>query len=207
MTKQWSLDKVCDAHGYSDVRKMSSVYNAHKHFITWLHERYPEKPFSVLDVGCGSGRLLNFLPDNLVSYIGVDINNKSLKAGKEYFSENPWGGVKVKFHLFDIEDDKIDIILNEKVDVIFFDSTFTMLRAPFRCLDKLFEFCDNVYFARTSYTNPTTTVSLQQWRGMDKWSEHWKFSKEDLEKFMPIDWNFKSISTDDFVMEKTPRSK
>jgi hypothetical protein len=42
---------------------------------------------------------------------------------------------------------------------------------------------------------------------MDTWSEHWKFSKEDLEKLMPIDWNFKSISTDNFVMEKTPRSK
>ena len=197
MTKQWSLDKVCDEHGYDEVEKMES--DPHQDFIRWLDEKYSEKTFSVLDVGCCSGRLLKFLPDTLETYIGVDINNKSIMSGKEYFSDNP----KAEFHLFDIEDDNIQDIVNEGIDIIYFDSTFTMLQNPFECLGELFKFCNVVYFARTPYTDENTSVSGHQWAGMDTFSENWKFSKADLEKIVPTNWNLKPVSTNNFIIEKS----
>ena len=69
--KQWALDEVCDQHGYDDLDSMG--IDPHVTFINWLKEYYNKKEVGVVDVGCGSGRLLKFLPENVNRYIGVEL--------------------------------------------------------------------------------------------------------------------------------------
>ena len=59
-----------------------------------------------------SGRL-KYLPENVKSYVGLDINEKCINTAKEYFSKNK----KAKFYLFDIEDDDIQSVVNKKIDI------------------------------------------------------------------------------------------
>ena len=74
-----------------------------------MRKNYSEKKVSMVDVGCGSGRLVNHLPENVKSYVGLDINEKCINTAKEYFSKNK----KAKFYLFDIEDDDIQSVVNK----------------------------------------------------------------------------------------------
>ena len=147
--KQWSLDEVCDGHRYDDLSKM--LNSVHADFLDWMRKNYSEKEVSIVDVGCGSGRLVKYLPENVKSYVGLDINEKCINTAKEYFSKNK----KAKFYLFDIEDDDIQSVVNKKIDIIYIDSTLCMLFKPFDCLRKLFKFCDTIYLGRTSLNNRT----------------------------------------------------
>ncbi|KKU78747.1 MAG: putative S-adenosylmethionine-dependent methyltransferase [Candidatus Peregrinibacteria bacterium GW2011_GWA2_47_7] len=46
--------------------------------------RTSERPISLLDVGCGNGRLLNFLPKDAVEYHGVDNSRALLTFAKKH---------------------------------------------------------------------------------------------------------------------------
>ena len=185
--KQWSIDRVCDEHGYDDVSSMG--IEPHLYFINWLTEHYNEKEVSIIDVGCGSGRLLKFLPNNVKEYIGADINQRCVDVAKEYFKENE----KAKFCFFDIEEDDIKEIIEDKVNIIYMDSTFTMLENPKECLKKLFEFCYVIYLGRTPHNQKETKLEFSQWTGMDKLSENWHFSRKDLKSILPKGWSLTSI--------------
>lgn len=51
--------------------------------------KYFSKNFSVLDLGCGNGRLLDFLEDfEFSNYLGVDNSNKLLKCARELHPAN-----------------------------------------------------------------------------------------------------------------------
>ena len=194
--KQWALDEVCDQHGYDDLDSMG--IDPHVTFINWLKEYYNKKEVGVVDVGCGSGRLLKFLPENVKRYIGVDINQKCINTAKDYFDESD----DVKFHLFDIEEENLKEVVDSKIDIIYFDSTFTLLYKPLECLSKLFEFCDVVYLGRTPYNELVTSVTPHRWDGMNSLSSNWKFSRRSLEETVPNGWNVIDINQTDVILKR-----
>ena len=204
MVKQWSLDEVCDSHGYCDHiyldECIEDLHPSQRCIIEWIADAYQGKNPTVLDVGCSTGRLSKFMPDNLQRYIGVDLNNKAICAGKEYFSDSS----KVDLHVHDIEEDDILSIVGEGVDVVMFESSLTMLKDPLGCLKKLFSLnCfDVLCAARTPHNLPNTHMSLQAWEGMKSVSENWGFCKKDLEDVMPEGWSFTSLDSDSFVIER-----
>lgn len=197
--KQWSLDEVCDGHRYDDLSTKEMLDSSfHADFLDWMRKNYSEKKVSMVDVGCGSGRLLNHLPENVKSYVGLDINEKCINTAKEYFSENK----KAKFYLFDIEDDDIQSVVNKKIDIIYIDSTLCMLFKPFDCLRKLFKFCDTIYLGRTPY-GKETTKHLYKWKGMVDDSPNWEFSRNDLMECIPDDWMLIDLDNErDVVLKK-----
>ena len=194
--KQWALDEVCIQHGYDDLDSME--IDPHVSFINWLKKDYNKEEVGIVDVGCGSGRLLKFLPENVKCYVGVDINQRCINTAKEYFEEND----RVKFHLFDIEEENLKEVIESKINIIYFDSTFTLLNRPLECLSKLFEFCDVVYLGRTPYDEVVTNVTPHKWTGMNCLSCNWKFSRNDLEKNIPDGWDVIDINETDVILKR-----
>ena len=60
--------------------------------------------------------------------------------------------------MFDIEDDDIQSVVNKKMDIIYIDSTLTMLFKPFDCLRELFKFCDTIYLKEPMWPKQSNTV-------------------------------------------------
>lgn len=73
----------------------------------------------VLDVGCGSGRLLDYLP-KYQTYIGIDISDGLLKIAEN----ERLGKMFVKLDMHDIDQ------LRQKFDTIFFIASFHHLTDP-----------------------------------------------------------------------------
>ena len=66
-TKQWSLKKVAEAHGYFSELNESSRH--HEIFDAFLKNKKNPK---VCDIGCGNARILNSI-SNHSKYLGIDI--------------------------------------------------------------------------------------------------------------------------------------
>lgn len=75
---------------------------------------YTRKHAKVLDLGCGNGRLHDFLKSKEVSYLGIDHNSHLLEHAKKNFPE-------AKFQLDDIMDLKLE---KEAFDNIFCIAAF-----------------------------------------------------------------------------------
>ena len=76
--------------------------------------KYVKKRSKVLDLGCGNGRLYDFLKNKKIDYLGIDNNSTLLKRAEENFPE-------AKFKLGDM----VDLDLPDKnFDVIFCIATF-----------------------------------------------------------------------------------
>ena len=95
------------ANEFSDTR--NHPWEEFKYFQEYLH---PEA--EIIDLGCGNGRLLNFLNqhylDNKFQYIGIDNNQALLAHAQKKFPQS-------QFFLGDQlaiprEDNSIDIIMN-----------------------------------------------------------------------------------------------
>ncbi len=67
----------------------------------------------VLDVGCGNGRLFQYLQNRNISYVGIDANHGFITIARQTYSGHP---TKPKFFLCDMSD--IDVILSD-VDIQF----------------------------------------------------------------------------------------
>ena len=187
--KPWANDKVCTELGYDEgiENQDLTTHYATSHMIHAVLANAGIKG-SMLDVGCGSGKFIKVLPDSIEKYIGVDINKRSIDYAKKYFHDSE----RCEFHVFDIEDDNMEDIIKDKVDIIYFDSTLTMLKTPFDCLTKMYDYCDWIILGRTPHNHPMTRMSYHSWVPSMEESENWKFNKEDLDNLIPKNW--KSLS-------------
>lgn len=70
--------------------------------------------FKVLDVGCGFGNLLEFLPKN-ISYVGIDISQNYINYAKKRYNS------RGRFICADVTE---LVLKEEKFDVIFINSVF-----------------------------------------------------------------------------------
>lgn len=86
-----------------------------KHFL-----RYVKRNDKVLDLGCGNGRLYDFLESKKVDYLGIDNNSALLKKAKENFPA-------AKFQLADM----VDLDFPDKnFDMIFCIAAFHHIPGP-----------------------------------------------------------------------------
>ena len=56
-----------------------------KDFEFW--KKYLKRGWQVIDCGCGNGRLVDFLEQFQVNYVGVDVSKKLISAAKKKISE------------------------------------------------------------------------------------------------------------------------
>src|SRR5438132_671516 len=89
-----------------DVRNLLAIAAGYRLFLGFLgtrfHEVYirdyvrPERGERVLDIGCGPGEIMVFLPS--VDYLGIDINPRYVEAATERF------GACGQFRCEDVQD-------------------------------------------------------------------------------------------------------
>lgn len=84
---------------------------------------------SILEIGCGTGRILNKILGAFKSYTGIDVSCKTVERAKEHFSQQ-----NVSF----ITGDFINYKFNECYDVIYSTLTFMHIKDKKRALQKVY---------------------------------------------------------------------
>ena len=95
------------AHEFNQSRKMP--WKEFNHFLTYVHQGG-----QILDLGCGNGRLYDFLRLKKINYLGIDNNSHLLKLARQNFPE-------ANFKLADMIDFKLP---EESLDNIFCIAAF-----------------------------------------------------------------------------------
>jgi SAM-dependent methyltransferase len=118
--------------------------------------RFLEKPSSLLDIGCGCGRIARFLvPQQLVvKYVGFDVILRSIEWCNKFISSrypnarfihsdiyskeyNPDGTIISKNYQFPVEDESIDIAFAGSVFThLLVDDAQNYLKETYRCLKR-----------------------------------------------------------------------
>ena len=106
---------------YADeiVKQLPFISNEHKHFFEWqiransaqkLNQYAIERSVhSILDIGCGNGWMSNYLQNDQVSVVGIDVNCQELTQAQRIFPQ-------IEFIYGDIT--KEDFILDSKFDMV-----------------------------------------------------------------------------------------
>lgn len=80
--------------------------------IKWLLKQLPDKKFSLLEIGCGSGSLLNMLADRVSKALGVDVSGNMIKIAAEQNKSHP----HIRFGK--IKDHHLPPEINASVDIV-----------------------------------------------------------------------------------------
>lgn len=82
--------------------------------IKIITDKYVKPNSSILDLGCGNGRLLSILPDQ-IEYLGIDISKYLIKEAKKYSRTHRKAKQKISFQVNSLMDFKTE----KKYDYIF----------------------------------------------------------------------------------------
>ena len=176
-TKQWSLKKVAEAHGYLSESNESESSRHHKIFDAFLKTKKNPK---VCDIGCGNARILNSI-SNHSKYLGIDICEDLISSCDTNFKNDD----KSSFLAVDIEKYRWPKEIKE-YDVAYLDSTFTMMENPDMLFKRLVKTFKTIFFNRTplhEHPNVEMMKVSHRWAGMDKASALWMFSPLYFSKF------------------------
>ena len=175
-SKPWSEYSVALEHGYlDDFSYKTELSGHHAIFSAWILDYFQTMDITISNIGCGNRRVINFLDmKKIKKYYGYDLNNHCLlKAEKIYKSLN-----NVEFIHFDIDESN----LVNKTDVVYIDSTLTMVENPYEILYKLLNISNCIFLNRTSLYKSEEKMT-HRWSGMEEDSTNWKFSKKNMKKF------------------------
>jgi SAM-dependent methyltransferase len=201
--KPWATKEVAIAHKYDIVEETTHLNK----FVTYCNNLPPSiwsdfPGIKILDLGCGNGRVaisLNkyFDYSRRYFYLGTDINEEALIAGREKLTPND--GSYIKLINFDVDKTPWDanIILDRrndsssmnllKYDVCLIDSTLHMFYKPLDVLNEVEKYCDRIYITRNKLELPSgIQMALFKWGGMTTDSPYWKFSKELFDNWASI---------------------
>lgn len=177
--KQWASPSVCFAHGYD---KMNNIdLSCHHNFLNFLNLFSKEVFLSILDIGCGSGRIVKGLPMERINYTGADLNTECIRIAQESFANIS----NATFEVFDIDLQNVENLGDGRFDIGYFDSTLTMFEDPFSCLSKVCRACTIVYIGRTPITRKETVKNFYKWGGMSEPSAKWEFCLGDIQSVLP----------------------
>ncbi len=88
-----------------------------------------DKSKAVLEIGCGTGRLLKKIVGRFKDYTGIDISSKTIERAKEHFKDK-----NISF----ITDDFISHEFNCRYDVIYSSLTFMHIKDKHIVLSKIY---------------------------------------------------------------------
>lgn len=86
---------------------------------------------SVLEVGCGTGRLAKKIINSIENYVGIDISPKTIERAEKYFAKNP----SMRF----ICGDFLGYRFNRSFDVVYSTLTFMHIENKKSAIDKIFD--------------------------------------------------------------------
>ena len=199
MTKEqnpWSTYEVAKHHGYlNNISYESEATNHHKPFSNFISKTFGKQKVSILDFGCGNARVLEVLNSNsITNYFGLDVNKYSLQKATEKYSEIK----KYKFIVSDLN----NFVATTKVDVVYIDSTLTMLEEPYKILSQTLNISDIIFINRTPLFKKEEK-SIYVWGGMQENSTNWKFSKKNIKKFSKVNnLEFNLLGSERFTLIK-----
>ena len=102
-----------------DYSNISSRFSETRKKVFWqegsFFDNYIKEGDKVLDLGCGNGRLYEFLRRKSIDYTGVDNSKELIKEAKKIYSED----AKHRF----VSGDALDFDHSQKYDVVFLVST------------------------------------------------------------------------------------
>jgi len=148
-----------------------------------LYRNYVSFGESVLDIGCGNGRLLLHLDDLELSYTGLDISSQMLEQASQNLSKCK---SDVSFVCSPVNDAKID---NNKFDAIFAVASYHHLHGFYNRL----RFLKNIY----GWLKPNSTACVSVW---NLWQA--KYFKNFLTAFLTHPWRFNDLN---IKFGQTPR--
>ena len=77
------VDKSSNPLWYNGIQH---VFGSHKMWSQFVQHYLPQKtPYQILDIGCGTATILNYLPEN-ASYVGIDSHQPYIDACNRRFS-------------------------------------------------------------------------------------------------------------------------
>lgn len=193
--KPWAAKKVAIAHKY-DVVEETTIFNK---FVTYCNNLPPSTwsdfpGIKILDLGCGNGRVVISLNkyfdySRRYFYLGTDINEEALIAGREKLTPNDDSFIK----LINFDVDKTpwnkDTILGGllKYDICLIDGTLNMFYKPLDVLNEVSKYCDRIYIMRNKLElSSGIQMASYKWGGMTTDSPYWKFSKEFFDNWASI---------------------
>ncbi len=88
-----------------------------------------DKSKSVLEIGCGTGRILKKIIGTFKNYTGIDISSKTIERAKEHFKDK-----NISF----ITDDFISHEFNCRYDVVYSSLTFMHIKEKSIALSKIY---------------------------------------------------------------------
>jgi SAM-dependent methyltransferase len=133
MTKEWARKEVAIAHNYIENISFKNS-PVHENLAFRLNQLTENKNNKIADIGCGNGRLYNYLLkfSDKISYDGYDINDSCLEHARNYFRG------KGNHNFFHLDIDNIELLKTIKdYDFVVFDSTLNMLEQPLKTIEIL----------------------------------------------------------------------
>lgn len=94
-----------------------------------------DKDKTVLEIGCGTGRILKKIVNTYKSYVGIDISPKTIETAKTHFIEN----TDISF----ICEDFLNTNIDQNFDVIFSTLTFMHFENKLLPLTKIHQLLNN----------------------------------------------------------------
>ncbi|XP_044751040.1 juvenile hormone acid O-methyltransferase-like [Coccinella septempunctata] len=134
-------------------------------------------PWSVMDIGCGSGRVLQevlipLLKPSISEIVGIDMDSNMIEFCRSK-NQNPM----VSFHTMNITDEKIPLYLQNRFDVLFSSYCFSHvrnLRLGFENCSKLLKKNGELFFI-FQYKTHALYTTYKKMSGIYKWK---LFTKE-----------------------------
>jgi len=180
--KQWSLKSVAEYYGYLDSK--DEVDNSvdgwgthHVAFAEWLENNFYGKKPTIVDIGCGNARVLEFIDtDSIGYYTGYDVNEHLISLAKERYKHF----TNTDFVVADLDSSYINFV--DDSNIVYIDNVLTMLENPYNTLKKLSTNCNHIFVNRSKFYKEEEKTK-NKWGGMEEESVLWKFSAENMKAF------------------------